>query len=184
VSAGDWSIPVGAQGRGRGAGPAPSAAAAPSTPAPGREWTTYGADLASTRYSPLDQINKDNFGTLEIAWRLNTNHALLRHAADGQRHGSTLRSARGVSYWSSPDGRDQRIIDVTPGYRMLALDARTGIPVPTFGTNGVVDIPGAVTMPAKQTGSPMTYMHNGKQYIVLAVGGGVGGSELIAYALR
>ena len=46
-------------------------AAAPA--GPGAEWRTYGADLASTRYSPLDQINKDNFKDLEIAWRLNTN---------------------------------------------------------------------------------------------------------------
>jgi quinoprotein glucose dehydrogenase len=45
------------------------------------------------------------------------------------------------------------------------------------------DIPGEVTMPAKQTGSPMTYMHNGKQYIVVAVGGVPSGAELIAYAL-
>ncbi len=45
------------------------------------------------------------------------------------------------------------------------------------------DIPGEVFMPDKQTGSPMTYMHNGKQYIVIAVGGGIGGAELIAYAL-
>ena len=37
------------------------------------EWKTYGADLASTRYSPLDQINKDNFSKLKIAWRLTTN---------------------------------------------------------------------------------------------------------------
>ena len=36
------------------------------------EWATYGGDLASTRYSPLDQINKDNFSTLEIAWRFKT----------------------------------------------------------------------------------------------------------------
>jgi len=41
---------------------------------------------------------------------------------------------------------------------------------------------GAVEMPDKQTGSPMTYMLNGKQYIVLAVSG-VDGAELIAYAL-
>src|SRR5262245_2522109 len=34
---------------------------AQARPKPG-EWTTYGGDLASTRYSPLDQINKDNFG--------------------------------------------------------------------------------------------------------------------------
>src|SRR6516165_7913053 len=36
------------------------------------EWTTYGGDLASTRYSPLDQISKDNFRTLEVAWRFKT----------------------------------------------------------------------------------------------------------------
>ena len=41
---------------------------------------------------------------------------------------------------------------------------------------------GAVDMPEKQTGSPMTYMVNGRQYIVLAVSGANGG-ELIAYAL-
>ena len=28
------------------------------------EWPTYGGDLASTRYSPLDQITKDNFNKL------------------------------------------------------------------------------------------------------------------------
>ena len=39
-------------------------------------------------------------------------------------------------------------------------------------------------MPAKQTGSPMTYMHNGKQYIVIAVTGQPGtGAEILAYAL-
>ena len=38
------------------------------------EWRTYGGDLRNTRYAPLDQINKDNFGKLQIAWRLNTNN--------------------------------------------------------------------------------------------------------------
>jgi quinoprotein glucose dehydrogenase len=47
-------------------------------------------------------------------------------------------SGHGVSYWS--DGKEERIIYVTPGYRMIALDARTGIPVKTFGTDGVVDL--------------------------------------------
>ena len=32
------------------------------------EWRYWGADLASTRYSPLDQINADNFEDLEVAW--------------------------------------------------------------------------------------------------------------------
>src|SRR5713226_5765539 len=36
------------------------------------EWRTYAADLGSTRYSPLDQINAANFNTLEIAWRFKT----------------------------------------------------------------------------------------------------------------
>ena len=31
------------------------------------EWTTYGGDLGSTRYSPLDQINASNFNKLDIA---------------------------------------------------------------------------------------------------------------------
>ena len=39
---------------------------------PSREWRTYGADLASTRYSPLDQINAQNFEKLEVAWRFKT----------------------------------------------------------------------------------------------------------------
>ncbi len=33
------------------------------------EWTTWGGDAGFTRYSPLDQISKDNVGTLEVAWR-------------------------------------------------------------------------------------------------------------------
>jgi len=41
---------------------------------------------------------------------------------------------------------------------------------------------GAVEMPAKQTGSPMTYQIDGKQFIVLAVSGN-DGAELVAYAL-
>ena len=36
------------------------------------EWPTHGSDLAATRYSPLDQINAQNFNDLEIAWRLPT----------------------------------------------------------------------------------------------------------------
>ena len=135
------------------------------------EWKTYGGDLASTRYSPLDQINKDNFSKLQIAWRLNTDpfgprpdilysatplmvggvlyttagtrravvalnaatgELLWMHAEDeGARGQNAPRSGagRGVAYWSSADGSDQRIIYVTPGYRMIALNARTGVPI-------------------------------------------------------
>ena len=42
---------------------------------------------------------------------------------------------------------------------------------------------GAVYMPAPQSGSPMTYMLNGKQYIVVAISGGIYSGELVAYRL-
>jgi len=51
-------------------------------------------------------------------------------------------SGRGLAYWSdgTAGNKDARIIYVTPGYRMIALDARTGIPVDGFGEHGVVDL--------------------------------------------
>src|SRR6266699_3055570 len=36
------------------------------------EWPMYTADLRGTRYSPLDQINANNFTKLEVAWRFKT----------------------------------------------------------------------------------------------------------------
>jgi len=42
---------------------------------------------------------------------------------------------------------------------------------------------GAVWMPAPQSGSPMSYTYNGKQYIIIAVSGGTYSGEYIAYAL-
>ncbi|HVS23310.1 MAG TPA: pyrroloquinoline quinone-dependent dehydrogenase [Gammaproteobacteria bacterium] len=36
------------------------------------EWPFYAGNLAAQRYSPLDQINRDNVGKLEIAWRFQT----------------------------------------------------------------------------------------------------------------
>ena len=35
----------------------------------GGEWTRYGGDAGTTKYAPLDQINKDNVSRLRIAWR-------------------------------------------------------------------------------------------------------------------
>ena len=47
-------------------------------------------------------------------------------------------SGRGLSYWS--DGNDARILYVTPGYFLIALDAKTGQRVSTFGDHGAVDL--------------------------------------------
>jgi quinoprotein glucose dehydrogenase len=42
---------------------------------------------------------------------------------------------------------------------------------------------GAIYMPGSQTATPMTYMRDGKQYIVVAIGGGNLAAELMAYRL-
>src|SRR5215470_5582354 len=147
----------------------------------GAEWPTYGGDLASTRYSPLDQITKDNFNKLEVAWRFKTDalgprpefnfegtplmvdgvvystagtrravaaldaatgEMLWMHSEnEGKRGEAAPRqlSGRGLSYWS--DGRgDDRIFYVTPGYRLIGLNAKTGSLITAFGNNGVVDL--------------------------------------------
>lgn len=46
-----------------------AASAAAQQGAGGGEWRAYSGDLGSTKYSPLDQINKGNVGRLAIAWR-------------------------------------------------------------------------------------------------------------------
>ena len=145
-----------------------------------REWRTYGGSLASTRYSPLDQINAANFNTLEVAWRFKTDNLGPRpefnfqstplmvggvlyttagsrravvaldaatgemkwmHSLDEGKRGEEAPrqlSGRGLAYWS--DGRSARIIYVTPGYQMIALDAQTGQRITSFGKGGIVDL--------------------------------------------
>ena len=144
------------------------------------EWPTYGADLASTRYSPLDQINASNFNKLQLAFRFKTENLgprpefqfqgtplmvngrlfttagtrravvaldatngemLWMHSLNEGKRGEAaprLLSGRGLAYWS--DGKSERVIYVTPGYQMVALDAVTGDRVAGFGTDGIVDL--------------------------------------------
>jgi quinoprotein glucose dehydrogenase len=144
------------------------------------DWRSYGADLRNTRYSPLDQVNGDNFGKLEVAWRYKpdnlgpgrefkfestplmangvlystagtrravvaldagTGELLWMHRLDEGKRGSVSPrrlSGRGLAYWT--DGKEERIVYVTIGYQMVALDAKTGVPIPSFGINGIVDL--------------------------------------------
>ena len=146
------------------------------------EWPTYGGDLASTRYSPLDQITKENFNKLEVAWRFKTDalgprpefnfqgtplmvdgvvystagtrravvaldaatgEMLWMHSEnEGKRGEAAPRqlSGRGLSYWPGTATEKARIVYVTPGYQMVALDAKTGLPAAGFGKNGIVDL--------------------------------------------
>ena len=70
-----------------------------------------------------------------------TGEMLWMHREDeGERGKNAPRqlSGHGLAYWS--DGKEERILYVTPGYRLVALDAKTGVPVQGFGANGVVDL--------------------------------------------
>src|SRR6266581_1695633 len=160
------------------------------------EWRYLNSDPQATRYSPLDQINRDNFKELKIAWRWkpaippalsslggtaqsNGDPTLaiyrseatpimvggvLYESAGGQRvvvaidagtgkqlwrwdgideHGRDRKAprrnaGRGVAYWT--DGREARIFVITTGFYLVALDAKTGVPVKSFGVDGVVDL--------------------------------------------
>ena len=59
---------------------------------------------------------------------------------EGTREAATLlrQPGRGLAYWT--DGENERIFYVTIGYRLVALDARTGVPISTFGQNGIIDL--------------------------------------------
>jgi quinoprotein glucose dehydrogenase len=48
-------------------------------------------------------------------------------------------SGRGVAYWTDGGG-DERIFTITPGFQLVALNARTGQPVTGFGQGGLVDL--------------------------------------------
>jgi quinoprotein glucose dehydrogenase len=71
-------------------------------------------------------------GTGELIW--------VHGEREGARAANAPRqlSGRGLAYWS--DGKEERILYVTPGYRLIALDAKTGVPIPSFGQNGAVDL--------------------------------------------
>jgi quinoprotein glucose dehydrogenase len=74
-----------------------------------------------------------NAATGELLWMHSEREGARGTAAPRQLSG------RGLSYWT--DGaNDARILYVTPGYQLVALDARTGHPVPSFGRNGIVDL--------------------------------------------
>ncbi len=71
-------------------------------------------------------------GTGELLW--------VHGEKEGPRGAAAPRqlSGRGLAYWA--EGNDERILYVTPGYRLISLDAKTGVPTPTFGKAGMIDL--------------------------------------------
>ena len=182
------------------------------------EWRHWGGDIGNTKYSPIDQINRDNVNDLEIAWRWKTYNfgpfpdynyeatpimaGNVLYTTAGRRRvvvaidgvtGETLwmyrydegirgqmapiraAAGRGVSYWT--DGKEERILHVTPGYHLVALDAGTGRPIPSFGEDGIVDLFEELDQPVPRPGqigwnSPPLVVGD-----VVVVGAALGGSR-------
>ena len=129
----------------------------------GKWWTGYGNGSDNSRYFASKQINKSNVNTLQAVWtypfgetggnpivargviygRGRNGSIVAVHAATGKelwvRENMNGMSSRGMMYWESPDGRDQRL--VFPMNSLLQqLDAKTGKSVTSFGINGAVDL--------------------------------------------
>ena len=142
---------------------------------PGKaDWPSYGHDPQATKYSPLDQINAKNVGQLKRAWEYHTKErgrafettpimvdGVLYFSTQNQRivalepeTGKEIwkydpkpngREQRGLSYWPGDKATPARILLGTGDGRLIALDAKTGTPVPSFGDNGVVNLKAGIT---------------------------------------
>jgi glucose dehydrogenase len=80
--------------------------------------------------------------TGELRW-MHSEHEGARAAASPRQL-----SGRGVAYWA--DGGDERVLYITTGYRLVALDARTGARIPSFGRDGIVDLKEGVVFGREQ----------------------------------
>jgi len=152
--------------------PAPPA---PAAPQPGG-LTVQGLSIVKPPYAVISAINLDRG---EMQWQVpygETPDAVRNHPAlkgkdipnTGQPGSVGLVVTKSLVILG-----DTQVTSVTHprGAMLRAYDKTNGKEV------------GAVWMPAPQSGSPMTYMLDGKQYIIVAVSGGAYSGEYIAYSL-
>jgi quinoprotein glucose dehydrogenase len=143
------------------------------------EWPGYGGGPDGIRYSCLTQIDRSNVSRLQVAWTydcgegpggtqcqplvaggvlyaVTPQHGVVAlDAATGRQiwkfdSGIVARGPnRGVAYWT--DGGERRVLAAVTHW-VYALDGATGKPIPSFGTNGRIDLrEGLGRDPAKQS---------------------------------
>ncbi|MBZ5624421.1 MAG: PQQ-binding-like beta-propeller repeat protein [Acidobacteriia bacterium] len=136
-----------------------------------KDWQYFGQDQGGTRYSNLKQIDATNVHTLTRAWTFHTGEKAAMEATPlvvdsvvylaasngvyaingvtGQqiwKFASPHPTNRGVSYWPGDAKSSPRIVAAS-GNKMFALDVKTGQPIPSFGTEGFVDMGSVMQSP-------------------------------------
>ncbi|HXA65732.1 MAG TPA: hypothetical protein VNV82_11300, partial [Bryobacteraceae bacterium] len=172
-----------ARGPGENAGAdSPPPAKAPAPPAGGGAafygLGVQGLPLFKPPYATISAINLDKG---EIVWQVahgDTPDAIRNNPAlKGLNIGKTGQQTYNIGTLVTKtlviagDGQVTTTPEHPRGAMLRAYDKATGKQV------------GAVFMAAPQSGSPMTYMLNGKQYILLAISGGPYSGEYVAYTL-
>jgi quinoprotein glucose dehydrogenase len=126
-------------------------------------WWDNLAGPDSSNYVDLDQIKKSNVQQLETAWTYpyatagfnpvvvddlmyvyGRNGSLIAlDAATGKEiwihEGLNGMPSRGINYWQSEDGKQKRLLFWINNF-LQAIDAKTGLSIPTFGIDGTVDL--------------------------------------------
>src|SRR5256885_15911539 len=87
------------------------------------DWPHYNADIRGSRYSPLDQINADTFGKLEVAWRFKTDN--LGPFPEYKLEGTPL-AIKGVLYTTAGTRRSVIAMDGRSGELIWAHSYREG----------------------------------------------------------
>src|SRR5437762_7440513 len=71
---------------------------------------------------------------------------------EGERGAVVARTQnRGLAYWSDGKG-DDRILLISPGYQLIGLNAKNGVPLAGFGNNGIVDLTEGLDRPVVKPG--------------------------------
>ena len=99
-------------------------ACAPPDPGAAGEWPHHGADLASSKYSALDQINAENFAQLEVAWRWESADARLQGAYDTGSYTATPLMVGGTVYAATSHGQ-VAALDPATGEQLWLYDPRS-----------------------------------------------------------
>ena len=130
---------------------------------PDQWWIGYGNGPDNSRFFASHEIDKANVAQLKVAWTYRhgdtgSSPIVVRGVVYGRgRNGSLVAvdaksgkelwvrenmngmTSRGINYWESTDGRDQRLI-FSMDSLLQQVDAKTGKSILSFGTNGVVDL--------------------------------------------